>query len=523
MKKFLIIILIILTASTVFSKPENKVDFKSFSASLDNQTYIDANNILMFVNNFGGFGYDRGGVFGYGYGTFYPYHGVDEIYSGLSSTSPIYNAGIWIGGKVDGGIRVATSEYSTEFVPGPMAEGTFQNDDPSFKVYKLYADSMGTNPNDDYNNWPISDGAPVDGADNPWLIGQQLLWSVFNDAKTLQHFAYGTDPLGVEVQQTVFAASYESNTIYIKYKIYNKGGDQIDSCYFTLWVDPDLGSPGDDLVGCDTLKNMFYVYNDGVSDYDYGSSPPAAGFQFIHGPLVPAPGESGYFESTLVPDYKNLDMSSSFRIINGIDPNDADEVYGYMKGLLGYSASPYIYNGDTLTYECSGDPVGGTGDLDPFSADKRMIGTVGPFDFAPGDSQYVMIRMAVGQGMSTLSSISDLKMRFSIPFNYPTDVDDITPAGLPDRFELAQNYPNPFNPTTTISYRLPTKAKVTLEIFNILGQKVATLIDAEQTAGTHKVEWNGTNEAGDQVTTGVYLYRLSTDKFKQTKKMMLLK
>jgi hypothetical protein len=94
---------------------------------------------------------------------------------------------------------------------------------------------------------------------------------------------------------------------------------------------------------------------------------------------------------------------------------------------------------------------------------------------------------------------------------------------LPETYSLAQNYPNPFNPTTTISYRLPEAQQVTLEIYNINGQKVTTLVDGSQTAGEHSVEWNATDESGAPVSSGVYFYRLTAGEFSESKKMSLVK
>ena len=87
---------------------------------VDNSTYSNANNILMFVTNHGNFGRDLAGVFGRDAGTFFPYVSHDDITSGLLDTWVIYAAGLWIGGVVNGETRVAIAEYSDEFIPGPM-------------------------------------------------------------------------------------------------------------------------------------------------------------------------------------------------------------------------------------------------------------------------------------------------------------------------------------------------------------------------------------------------------------------
>lgn len=94
----------------------------------------------------------------------------------------------------------------------------------------------------------------------------------------------------------------------------------------------------------------------------------------------------------------------------------------------------------------------------------------------------------------------------------------------PEQYVLSQNFPNPFNPSTTISYNLKEKSNVTLEIFDILGRKIKSLVDGEiQSAGRHIVVWNGKNISGNSVSSGVYLYRIHANDFIETKKMLLIR
>lgn len=94
---------------------------------------------------------------------------------------------------------------------------------------------------------------------------------------------------------------------------------------------------------------------------------------------------------------------------------------------------------------------------------------------------------------------------------------------LPYQFELSQNYPNPFNPVTTIEYSLPERSSVTIEVFNVVGQKVRTLVDRVESAGSYTVTWDGTSSSGQPVSTGVYLYRFQAGDHVESKKMLLLK
>ncbi|HNH32661.1 MAG TPA: tandem-95 repeat protein [bacterium] len=94
---------------------------------------------------------------------------------------------------------------------------------------------------------------------------------------------------------------------------------------------------------------------------------------------------------------------------------------------------------------------------------------------------------------------------------------------VPTNFSLKANYPNPFNPSTTIAYDLAKEGLVTLTVYNVLGQKVKTLVHGHAPAGSYKLLWDATDERGKRVSTGVYFYRLETPGFVQTRKMLLMK
>jgi len=95
--------------------------------------------------------------------------------------------------------------------------------------------------------------------------------------------------------------------------------------------------------------------------------------------------------------------------------------------------------------------------------------------------------------------------------------------GLPREFSVSPNYPNPFNPTTTIKYDLPAAGPVELVVYSLLGGRVRTLISREMEAGYHQVEWDGRNDSGVPVTSGVYLYRFRAGDYLMIRKMILLK
>ena len=108
--------------------------------------------------------------------------------------------------------------------------------------------------------------------------------------------------------------------------------------------------------------------------------------------------------------------------------------------------------------------------------------------------------------------------------SFGTDVGIISDGALlPVNFALAQNYPNPFNPSTKITFDTPNRAHVTLALYNVLGQQIRTLVNRELSAGRHSVTWDGDNDSGAKVASGMYFYKLISADFVKSRKMMLVK
>ena len=94
---------------------------------------------------------------------------------------------------------------------------------------------------------------------------------------------------------------------------------------------------------------------------------------------------------------------------------------------------------------------------------------------------------------------------------------------IPDVFALHNNYPNPFNPVTNIRYDIPVASDVRIDIYNIAGKKVRTLVSREHQPGRYKIQWNATNEFGSPVATGMYIYKIHAKDFVSVKKLLLMK
>jgi hypothetical protein len=104
-----------------------------------------------------------------------------------------------------------------------------------------------------------------------------------------------------------------------------------------------------------------------------------------------------------------------------------------------------------------------------------------------------------------------------------TGIEDVDYTHVPKKVNLEQNYPNPFNPTTTISYSLPNTSEVAIKIYDVSGKLVKTLVNGEQQAGYHSVKWDGKDERDRDVSSGLYIYRLESEKFNETRRCVLLK
>lgn len=403
-----------------------------------------------------------------------------------SGKTAVFQAGLWVAGKVDNDIRTACAEYTSEFNPGkisynpntPSTPGT--PDNPANVRYQVWSINKGDSPdpaspnyNREYAQWPVSDGAPahdgeyftdengngvyddgepfedydldgtydgpdgsiVEGQDPPLFIGDQMHWSVYNDLDPAIHAnLFKTQPLGLEIQTTVFGfdrADPLGNVMFIKWLVINKGGKKIKDTYMAIWSDTDLGDANDDFVGCDTINSIGYTYNGGAVDQDYGNTPPAVGWDFFQGPIVPSSGDTALVSGQLIPGYKNLKMSSFIKYTNGgtiPDPETAEECYNYMSGKLS-DGTDFI---DPVTkkpakFLCYGDPetrIGYTEFNDPEGpGDRRHLMNTGPFDLEPwndpdGDGipevgepgvQEIVSAIVIAAGTNNLNAISAMK------------------------------------------------------------------------------------------------------------------
>jgi hypothetical protein len=140
---------------------------------------------------------------------------------------------------------------------------------------------------------------------------------------------------------------------------------------------------------------------------------------------------------------------------------------------------------------------------------EGYAGAFGVYPFAPSGNIYV-------------SDWDNGLFVFSFTDSTATGIDPPR-SSAPDNYALHQNYPNPFNPSTTIKYEIPDQGFVSLSVYNLLGQKIRNLVGEVEPAGVHSVEWDGTDELGSPVPSGIYFYRMTTAGLSDIKRMILMK
>jgi hypothetical protein len=412
----------------------------------DNYNYISINQILMYISNNGDGSHDPATD---GNGFYWP-GGIN------AQKAAIFEDGLIWGTKIGRETRVNGNTHRQGLQAGKILPGGIP-DDPSLSRYRVFKVRKGWEnlpPGSvkdeyevDYTEWPVEDGAPwVDedgdgiytpGVDHPEYIGDEVLWYVANDMDEARATGtYGTTSIGLEFQTTTFGFNRTGDLgdiLFKKYLIINKGFNTCNEMVLGYWSDTDLGDANDDFTGCDTLLSLGYTYNGDNEDGDgagitYGVAPPAVGYDFFQGPIVPSPGDSAKFFGGYRQGFRNLGLTAFTLYINGnatySDPDQgvaqgSVQFYRYLTGFI-WNGNPFIdpHTNEVVKFVVPGDPVAGVGwyegpgwpgGEDP--EDRRHLMASGPITLAPGDSQEVVIGFIIAQGTDNLNSITELKRK----------------------------------------------------------------------------------------------------------------
>ncbi len=527
--------------------------------------------------------------------------------SSNSGLSPLFAADIWVGGVDAGNVLHFAGErfeqIGFDFYPGPLGLNASITPDVSLQydmlssVYRLdverqlaYFDCLADPDCDEqvhfpgysvpsyFNYWPANgdvtlgqayDLAPYidhnnngmydpENGDAPCIFGDQALFTIYND-KLAAHTESGGAPIGLEIHMMPFA--YSSNvqavnqTVFIRYRIINRGSLTLNNTYIGLFNDFDLGDPNDDYLQCDVGRNLVMVLNGSDYDYDwqgqpgYGAQPPAFGHVILQGPKMDATGlddtdtlsPDGYngtgFNDGIV-DNERFGLSSFINFNNLIgpvgDPNAAAEHYEYLKGNWG-DATPLTYGGvgystdssavpARYVYPGASDPLGvGTNGqvMPPWTeasagnppGDRRGVASMGPFTLEPGQEEEIVVAYVFARAGSggAGASVTALLQRTDTIRAFAHTIPGLLGEGSPcegcvmgitsqrGRDRGIRLYPNPANDQLNIM--LPSSAaRSTISVYDSRGAMVL------------KQEVNSADKAIDvaRLSPGLYMVRVQS-------------
>jgi len=198
-------------------------------------------------------------------------------------------------------------------------------------------------------------------------------------------------------------------------------------------------------------------------------------------------------------------------------PNPCNWLYGEVMGGVDCNAvNPFYWH--------SGDPITAVGWIGTNNDDQRTLLNAGSFELNEGEDKEIFVAYIVGQGTSPLSGVQIAKVWSKQDQIFYDSNFDITVADVDDDdtkitdFHLFQNYPNPFNPATNIKFSIPEEGQIKLNVFNVLGMEIETIVNKFSESGAFEYYFDGTN-----LSSGIYFYTLQYKNSILTRKMILLK
>ncbi|MCK4404402.1 MAG: SBBP repeat-containing protein [candidate division Zixibacteria bacterium] len=440
----------------------------------------------------------------YGSGTSYDYTTIKYYPNGDTAWVSRYNGP---GNSVDVAMDIAIDDSNNVYVTG-YSYGSGTNSDYATIKYKPNGDTAWVRryngPGNDYD-WAYA--MALDGSGNVYVTGRSDGSGTHGDYATIKYKPNGDTAWvmryngpGNSIDVAMDIAIDDSNNVYVTGGSYGSG---TNSDYTTIKYKPNgdtawvsrYNGPGNnyDCAHAIALDDSGNVYVTGYSD-----------------------GSGTSYDYTTIKYYPNGD-TAWVRRYNG-PGNDYDWAYAialddsgyvYVTGKRGsgtdsdYATIKYYPDGDTVWVRVYNGPING--------GDRA-------YDLAVDDSGNVYVT-GYSEGSGTGDDYCTIKY-----FQTASGVKDETGSReRPSEFDLSQNYPNPFNPTTKIEFTLSKSGFVTLQIYDVLGRKVRTLVSEDLSSGYKSVLWDGKNNDGKDVASGAYFYQLKVGDFSEPKKMLLLK
>ena len=280
-------------------------------------------------------------------------------------------------------------------------------------------------------------------------------------------------PLGIRINQKSYAdASFETrNAVVFHYTLVNESGSDLSGLYAGLFFDWDIVNPLINSAHYNADYQMVYAQ-------DQAENP-----THLAGTMLLNLGLGA-----------NIDAMHSW----------GDDIYSYS---------------DETKWS---HMTGGVNNESAFNVNVSTYTGIGPVDIAAGDSISFGIAALVASSIYELEYVAS-EIRNFWDTHFPEELGSENEAALPGVFALHQGYPNPFNPVTNIRYDIPEAANVQVSVYSLLGQKIKTLVSSAHQPGFYSAQWNGTNDMGSAVSSGMYICKINAGSYTSIKKMILMK
>ena len=482
-----------------------------------------------------------------------------------NNSSPIFAAGLWIGGYFQGSLRTAASTYrqnGLDFWPGPLdttSAGTnavgCSTYDNFFLISKTEVDNQKNHLYNSGNmpahitNWPANPSStgfsyklapyedvnhngkydPLNG-DYPIIWGDYSIYQIFNDAGNVHNESGSNGKFGFEIHATHYFVNCPNdsalwNTMFTHYDIINRSSNTYDSLHTAMWLDFNLGNYADDYIGCDTTLNLFYVYNGDGYDEDEG---PYTGYH----QYLPAFGGLILNEKlSSFTSYANLPPLNGSMGTPPVNSHSPYTYYSLTNGLFSNGNSIYI-GGDgttgaqTTKYLFSGDPVANTGwteaNATQLPGNKNGIGGTGPYTVNPGDTIKLDIAYVFARDYQhpndSVASIAKLRQYVQSIKNYYDS--NSTPCG--SVFQPAGIKEENYKENIISIYPNPTKGDFIIETNNNEKQ-IVQIIDINGDRILSQEIYGKTSIEIPNLAAGVYTLSVINNTIVTNKKIVILK
>ena len=367
-----------------------------------------------------------------------------------------------------------------------------------------------------------------------------------------------TNPLGLRITQQSFTFSDAPNNdfIILSYLIQNVSPEQINNCYFGVFVDWDVNADASDYARYDISRNMSVVQNRENNPNQIVATKiltPGMGtnFRAIHNPDEIYDGfnnfEKWQFLSNGIQttELNGVDLSTilsvgpltlpsghatevAFAVIAGANLNDLQNNADAAQAKWDIAVPVELYSFSvnenqgltTLEWKTASESVNYGFEIERSKngITFKQIGFVKGAGTETDSRQYSFTDDNSGSG-TFYYRLKQIDMDGGFTYSDAVEIS----INQPNSYVLKQNYPNPFNMSTKFNYSLPEKAKVSLAIYNLRGEKVKTLINRDQEQGSYDIIWNGTNDVGNTLASGIYLYKFQANDFSEVKRITLIK